>query len=266
MFDPTAVNAAPAAPRGPNLLVLLAGIWFRPGRTLRAVADGPAWLWVVPFLIALALAVGLAVAGEPARTALQRQRNQAQVEARLQELPPELRDDPPEGFADVAEPPRVLTLGVPLAIAAAGVLFGWLLRAAVLQVSSLALGGRQSFGAVYRVTAWAAFPLLLRSAVQLIYSLVGGQLTEGAGLSGLLAATPAADGGASASTLSVASLLLSRVDIYAIWYVILLVIAVAAASKLSRGKAVVVVSVYVVLALLTGLGRLLTQGLTGGLA
>jgi hypothetical protein len=265
MFDPTAVNAAPAAPRGPNLLVLLAGIWFRPGRTLRAVADGPGWLWVVPFIIALVLAIGLTVAGEPSRTALQREQNQAQVLARLQELPPELRDDPPEGFADVAEPSRVLTLWVPLAIAAAGVLFGWLLRASVLQVSSLALGGRQSFGAVYRVTAWAAFPLLLRSAVQLIYVLVGGQLTEGAGLSGLLAATPAADGGVSAAP-SIAALLLSRVDIYAIWYVILLVVAVAAASKLSRGKAVVVVIVYVALALLTGLGRLVTQGLTGGLA
>jgi hypothetical protein len=55
MFDPTAVQAAPAPQRAPNLFALLAGIWFLPGRTLRAVAVGAAWLWVIPFLIALAL-------------------------------------------------------------------------------------------------------------------------------------------------------------------------------------------------------------------
>ena len=265
MFDPTAVQAAPAPPRSPSLLALLAGIWFRPGRTLRAVAAGPAWLWTIPFLIALALAVGLAFASAPARDAQQRERSQAQMEARLQELPPEMRESPPEGFADVPEPSRVLTLWVPLIIAAAGILFGWLLRAALLHVSSMALGGRQSFGAVYRTSAWASFPLLLGSAVQLIYLLVGGGMIAGAGLSGLLAAAPAADGVAQAGP-SIPAILLGRVDLYTIWYVILLGVAVAAAGKLSRGKAAAVVAVYVVLSLLTALARLVTQGITGGFA
>jgi hypothetical protein len=265
MFDPTAVQAAPAPPRSPNLLALLAGIWFRPGRTLRAVAAGPAWLWGIPFFIALALAVGLAFAGVPAREALQRERSQAQMEAHLQELPPEMRESPPEGFADVPEPSRVLTLWVPLVIAAAGILLGWLLRAALLHLSSMALGGRQSFGAVYRASAWASFPLLLGSAVQLIYLLVGGGMIAGRGLSGLLAAASAADGVAQTAT-SIPAIVLSRVDFYTIWYVILLGVAVAAAGKLSRGKAAVVVAVYVVLSLLTALTQLVTQGLMGGSA
>ena len=265
MFDPTAVQAAPAPQRGPNLLALLAGIWFRPGRTLRAVAAGPAWLWTIPFLIALALAVGLAFASVPGRDLRQRERSQAQMEARLQELPPEMRESPPEEFTDVPEPSPVLTLWVPLVSAAAGILFGWLLRAAVLHVSSMALGGRQSFGAVYRTSAWASFPLLLGSAVQLIYLLVGGGMIAGAGLSGLLAAAPAADGVAPTAP-SIPAILLSRVDFYTIWYVILLGVAVAAAGKLSRGKAAVVVAVYVVLSLLTALAQLVTQGLMGGSA
>ena len=265
MFDPTAVQAAPAPPRGPNLVALLVGIWFRPGRTLRAVAAGPAWLWSIPFFIALALAGGLAFASAPAQDARQRERSQAQMEARLQDLPPEMRDSPPEGFADVPEPSRVLTLWVPLVIAAAGILLGWLLRAALLHLSSMALGGRQSFGAVYRASAWASFPLLLRSAVQLIYLLVGGRLIDGAGLSGLLAA-PAAAGGVTQAVPSIPAILLSRVDFYTIWYVILLGVAVAAAGKLSRGKAAVVVAVYIVLSLLTALAQLVTQGLTSGSA
>ncbi len=257
MFDPTAVQAAPAPPRGPNLFALLAGIWFRPGRTLRAVAAGPAWLWTVPFIFALALTVGLAFASAPARDALQREQIQARAEASLQDLPPELRESPPEEFTNnLPEPSRVLTLWVPMLSAAAGILFGWLLRAAVLHVSSMALGGRQSFGAVYRASAWASFPLLLGSAVQLIYFLVGGGMIAGAGLSGLLAAPAAVP--------SIPAILLGRVDLYAIWYVILLGVAVTAAGKLSRGKAAVVVAVYVVLSLLTALTQLVTQGLMGG--
>jgi len=266
MFDPTAVQAAPASPHSPNLLALLAGIWFRPGRTLRAVAAGPAWLWTVPFFIALALTVGLAFASVPARDALQREKIQAQMEASLQELPPELRDSPPEGYADVPEPSPVLTLWLPMVSAVAGILFGWLLRAAVLHVSSMALGGRQSFGAVYRASAWASFPLLLRSAVQLIYLLVGGGMSAGAGLSGLLAVAPVAAGGAAPAAPSILAILLSRVDLYTIWYVILLGVAVAAAGKLSRGKAAVVAAVYVALSLLIALAQLVTQGLTGGFA
>jgi hypothetical protein len=68
---------------------------------LCAVAAGPAWLWTVPFFIALALAVGLAFASVPARETLQREQSQAQVTARLQELPTALRESPPVGYADV---------------------------------------------------------------------------------------------------------------------------------------------------------------------
>jgi hypothetical protein len=220
-------------------------------------------LWTIPFLIALALAVGLAFASEPARAALQRERSQAQMEARLQELPPDMRESPPEEFTNVPEPSRVLTLWVPLVVAAAGILLGWLLRAALLHLSSMALGGRQSFGSVYRASAWASFPLLLGSAVQLLYALVGGGMIAGAGLSGLLAAAPAADGVAQTAP-SIPAIVLSRVDLYTMWYVILLGVAVAAAGKLSRGKAAVVVAVYVALSLLTALTQLVTQGLTGG--
>ena len=176
-----------------------------------------------------------------------------------------MRESPPEEVADVPEPSPVRTLWVPLVIAAAGILLGWLLRAALLHLTSMALGGRQSFGAVYRASAWASFPLLLRSAVQLLYALVGGGMIAGAGLSGLVAAAPATDGVAQTAP-SILAILLSRVDFYTIWYVILLGVAVAAAGKLSRGKAAVVVAVYVVLSLLTALAQLVTQGLTGGFA
>ena len=265
MFDPTAVQAAAEAPRGPHLLALLAGIWFRPRRTLRAVAQGPGWLWAVPFLVALALAGGLAFAAAPARDAQQRAQSAAMAAARQQELPPELRASPEEA-ANVPEPSRVLTLWLPFVIAAAGILFGWLLRAAVLHVSSMALGGQQGYSAVYRASAWATFPLLLRSAVQLVYVLVTGELVAGSGLSGLWGTPLAAPEQTASPVLSIPAILLGRVDLYTVWYVILLGVAVAAAGRLSRGKAAAVVIIYILLSLLVGLGQLLTQGFMGGLS
>ena len=160
----------------------------------------------------------------------------------------------------------MLTLWVPLVIAAAGILFGWLLRAAVLHVSSLALGGRQSFGAVYRASAWASFPLLLaqRRAVGLC---PGGRWDDRRRRAVRSAGSGAGCGRwRTQAAPSIPAILLSRVDLYTIWYVILLGVAVAAAGKLSRGKAAVVVAVYVVLSLLTALAQLVTQGLMGGFA
>lgn len=265
MLDPSALQTAPPAPRGPNLGALLVGIWVRPGRTLRTIAAGPAWLWLVPVALALVLAVGQGFASAPARDAAQRARNQAALEASLAAMPAEYRDTLPADATTVPEPSQVLTLWVPLALGVAGVFFGWLVRAAVLHISSLALGGQQTFGQMYRTSAWASFPLLLRTLVQTLYAAAGGGLVTSPGLSGLLPA-PAAPGAAGAFTAAPATLpaiLLGRLDLFTLWYLVLLAFAVVAASKLSRSKALVVAAIYAVLSVLTGLGQLLTRGITG---
>ena len=257
MFDPDAVNAAPPPPRGPNILSLLGGIWLRPGRTLRAVAAGPKWLWVLPLLLAVALTLARVFAAAPGLAEEQRARTQAQIEAQFQDMPQEVIDTLPEEATTVPEPSPVLTVGLPRVAGLGGILLGWLVRAALLHVGSLALGGRQSFGQIYRTSAWASFPLILRDAVQALAMGVTGQVVKGSGLSGLLTSTDTAG-------VTLPAIVLGRIDVYAIWYVLLLVIALGAASKLTRGKAAAVVAFYAALSLLGGLGQLLTQGITGG--
>ena len=88
-------------------------------------------------------------------------------------------------------------------------------------------------------------------------------MIAGEGLSGLLAAAPAAAGGVTQAAPSIPAILLSRIDLYTIWYVILLGVAVAAAGKLSRGKAAVVVAVYVVLVAADRLGSVGDAGVDG---
>ena len=68
----------------------------------------------------------------------------------------------------------------------------------------------------------------------------------------------------SAARPTVATIVLGRIDLYTIWYLVLLGLAVMAAGKLSRGKAALVVGSYALLSLATGLVSLLTYGLTGG--
>ncbi len=283
MFDPAAIQAAPPPERGPNVLSLLAQIWVQPRRALAAIAIGPAWLWLIPVILALALSVGHSLAAAPGATARQRVQNEAMIAAQIESVPEEYRDTLPEEMTAVPEPSQVLVLWVPMASAVAGILLGWLVRAAVLHVSSLAMGGRQSYGSIYRTAAWASFPLLLRDLVQTIYLAATGSVIQGAGLSGLLTAAPsalpgAATGAASAvvkvaatpvaaagtAPLTIPALVLGRIDLFTLWYVVLLGLAVLAAAQLGRGKTARVVIIYVVLSLAVSLSQLVTQGLFGG--
>lgn len=268
MFDPESIQSIAPPSRGPSPLALLLQIWSRPARTLRAVAEGSGRLWLLPFVLALALTTARVLISGPLAAEASRARTQAMREAQQAQIPAEFWE--PMAEAEVPAPPKVLTLGLPLLGGLAGVLVGWLVRAGVLQVGSMALGGRQSFGTVYRVSLWASFPLILREAVQAVYMALSHQAINGPGLSGLVSQPAAMEGNAGMvsgalgmTPISVAGILLSRVDLYAIWYLVLLVVGVAVACRLSRGRAVAVVSLYTVLSLLTGLTRLVTQGLLG---
>jgi len=268
MFDPAAIQGAPALPKRPGTLSLLAQIWLRPRRALLAIAEGPGWLWLVPVLLALALVTARVFVSAPLVAQAQRAKTQVMIEANLSNMPEDTRSTLPPEATQVPEPPKAFTLGIPLMLGLGGIVLGWLVRAGVLQVVSMALGGRQGFGVVYRVSAWASFPLILRDAVQTIYVMVSHTTIDHPGLSGLLPAKPAAAGGLpgmmSAARPTVSTIMLGRIDLYTIWYLILLGIAVIAAGKLSRGKAAVVVGSYALLSLATGLVTLLTSGLSGG--
>jgi len=279
MFDPAAIQAAPPPPRGPRPLALLAQVWFRPARTLRAVAGGPGWLWIIPLLLAVALTLARVFVAAPLLAQEQRAQMQAMQEANMANIPAEYRESLPPEATQLPEPSAALTVGLPLIGGLGGILLGWLLRAGLLHVGCLALGGRQSFGVLYRVSAWASLPLILRDAVQATYMALAHERVKAPGLSGLLATTSTSQGvagsmgvvssagvvsGTASQPVSALSIVLGRVDLYTLWYLALLGLACVAASKLPRGKAALVVAGYALLSVLTGFGGLLTRGLTGG--
>ncbi|MCX6032869.1 MAG: YIP1 family protein [Chloroflexi bacterium] len=189
-----------------SLWHLLIQIWFRPRRAFKAIAAGPGWLWAIPLGCALAIFY--------ARTFT---------------------------AALVGAPIFSATLIGGLG----GILGGWLLRALLLHAFAAGLGGRPDFGLLYRTTAWAAFPLILRDAVQMGAMLATGRPIAQGGLAFLVT-----EAGASAGWPAViARIALERTDLYTVWFLALLAGAVAVAARLARGKALLVVACYGLLSL-----------------
>jgi hypothetical protein len=143
---------------------------------------------------------------------------------------------------------------MPMVGSLTGLWLGWLLLAALLHFGSTLLGGRGSMQSALNIGAWASLPFAVRDILRVIFMLAAGHAITSPGLSGFT------------STPGFVAQLLTRVDIFLIWHVILLVIGFALTDGLPRGKAVTGVLVVVLLVLFAqaGVGALTSS--FGGLA
>ena len=251
-FDREVIDATPPPPARPRLLRLLAQIWLRPRRTLEAVADGPAWLWVIPLVLAIAALLARLAVSAPLLVEAQIAQDRAMREASMEGLSGDAFMVPSPEEAQIPAPAPGVVIAPLLIGGLAAIALGWLARTAVLHLGSLALGGRQTFGVLYRVGAWATLPIVLRDVVQIVYMLLSGEMVEGSGLSGL------------AATSSALSIILGKIDLFTIWYLVLLVLGVQISGQLPPRKAAAVVGFYVLLMLLASLTPLLFGGIRGG--
>ena len=141
---------------------------------------------------------------------------------------------------------------IPLVGALTTLWLGWILVAGLLHLGSTLLGGRGSMQSALNVVAWASLPFALRDLLRVVYMLVTKHSIASAGLSGF------------AASAGFLSQLLAHVDLFWIWYLVLLVIGFAIADGLPRNKAFVgvIVVLLLVLAAQAGLGSL-TSSLGG---
>jgi hypothetical protein len=138
---------------------------------------------------------------------------------------------------------------IPLVGAWAGLWLGWVLVAGLLHLGSTLLGGRGTMQGALNVVAWASLPFAIRDLLKVIYMLSAGHAIGSPGLSGF------------ATSAGFLPQLLSRLDIFVIWYIILLIIGMAIFDGLARGKAVldVLVVILLVLSAQAGLGTLVSN-------
>jgi hypothetical protein len=148
----------------------------------------------------------------------------------------------------------VFSYVIPLVLALVSLWGGWLILSGLLHLGSTLLGGRGTMQGALTVAAWAGLPFVLRDLLRIIFMVIAGHAIQSPGLSGF------------AGSSVFLGQILSRVDVFFIWYCILLVIGFEASEDLPRNKAIAGVTVLIVLLLLVqaGLGTLFSN--LGGLA
>lgn len=111
-----------------------------------------------------------------------------------------------------------------------GVWIGWLLVGGILHFVTTILGGRGDTSASMNTVAWAKLPYALRDLVRIAAMLISHKLITSPGLSGFVTAGP--------GNLSIfLSQLLSLLDVYVIWYIILIILGIRITTGLSKSKA-----------------------------
>jgi len=112
---------------------------------------------------------------------------------------------------------------------------GWLVGASALYLAIIVLGGRSSFAVMLRMVIWTWVPFALRSFLQVIYTLVSGQIIRNEGLSGLVVGSSSPS-----ATLNLGQIILveflSRLDVFLVWNLVLVTIGIMVTTRLTRSK------------------------------
>ena len=238
---------------------VLMGVLLKPRATLTTLSTARRRWWWLPALLMIAALTLHGVVYSSANA-----RDMARImEASLDGLPPQTRG--------VATPQAASGLSVVTVVRAAGQVLGtfvaWLTWAGLLYLASTFLGQNGAhFGGFFAMVAWTWMPYTVRGFVQAAYTAVTQNAIYNQGLSGLVVdRTPTAAGlvrgafplgGALTGPTrgdQVLAALLARVDVYLIWYLVLVVLGVAAFARLNAKKAVVATLVIWVLFTLVGL-------------
>jgi hypothetical protein len=245
---------------------LLWGMIVRPRATLEYLRDRGGKTWWLPGLLAAAMIILPVVVAAPITARVARESFLAAQERMGEQLDTEMseedRSQMEQAMSITASP--LITVVFPALGGVVGQIVGWLAWAGALYLAGLALGGRSTFGQMLRMVLWAWLPYVLRGLLQTIYILASGQLIAHPGLSGLVQGATSVEEmvlapPSPAQTVLVA--FLSRMDLFLVWNLVLLVIGVMVVTHLPRRKAVLLtLGVWV---LLTALG--LAPALIGGL-
>jgi hypothetical protein len=137
---------------------------------------------------------------------------------------------------------------IPLVGSLTALWLGWVIVAGLLHLGSTLLGGRGSMQSALNIVAWASLPFVIRDLLRVAYMLIAKHTIANPSLSGF------------ATGSGFFSQLLARLDLFVIWYIVLLIIGFAIADGLARGKAVAGVVLVILLVILAqaGLGSLMS--------
>jgi len=215
-----------------NLWQLLVSIIDRPAATMSYVGKKPDWAWVTPALLVL---VGLAVfsivtAPLASELALR------QVQQQMVSMPPEQAEQMANQVERFTSPPVVAGFSIVGGLVALAVM--WLVWAGVLYFLGLVAGGEASFAQSFALLAWSWLPYFLRHLILAAFVAYSGQLIN-QGLSFLVAT-----GDQTKDAANWLYVLLSQLDLFYLWHLVLVIVGLAAVGRFSKTKATIVGLIY----------------------
>lgn len=212
----------------------------RPRHTFKRVAEQTGDVWLTPIVVLmLAVLIQVAVAGPLQQVAAQTGQNLPQA---AQWWTAEQLQQYQQIQASMSGP--VFIYVFPALIGVLAIWVGWLALVGILHLALTLFGGRGSTRAAMNVVAWASLPFAVRETVRAVAMLATQQLISAPGLSGFAPSGPGAIN-------ILLTALLTLVDVYLVWHIVLLVLGVRASNGLPLGKALggVLIAVAVMLAL-----------------
>jgi hypothetical protein len=228
----------------------------RPRATLTRLREQGQRSWLLMALVAMIAVVLLVLVSAPISSRAAQEAVRANLEGRpgAQDITPEMQN---QAARIVTNP--LFTLVLPIAGGLAGLVVSWLAWSGGLHLASTVLGGSSSFRQMFRAVVWSWLPFTLRRLLQMIYIAATQEVIAKPGLSGWVGGSqPEAGSGSLAASPGTGVLalraFLSQVDIFLVWALVLLVLAVLVTARVSVRKATAIT--LVVWLLFTAVGML----------
>lgn len=251
MTEPVMEGGSGPAPEASNPVAMMFGALFAPAETFEKAARRPVWL--VPLIIYVLLSIAGTVMVMPKLDF------ESAVRAQLEKSGQEIDEKQLEMIISIQKPIVYVSSVVMIPIAI-------LIIAAVHMGGFRAFGGGGSFGQYFSVTVLAWMPLLVQSLIGQVVILTRKSISveqlQTAVMSNLGFLTSPIDNPARFA-------LLSSIDVFSIWVIVLLVIGFRIVSKLPRAQAIGIVVVFWLIYVIgkTGMaaiGQMMQPGAGGG--
>jgi Yip1 domain len=225
---------------------------FKPRSTFAKIAAYEHSAWLTPLLLLTVLAIASVLVAAPIRSA-QVQMNGPVLPEGFETWPPEQQQAFFESQSATQGP--LFTYGFPILGALAGTWIGWLATFGILHLLLTLLGGRGSTRSTMNIVAWASLPFVVRDIIRIGYMLMTQKVIAAPGISGFA--------GTDGFGMALAALL-ANVDIYLIWFVVLVVLGITVSDKVSGVKAFSgVLITLIVLGIFPVVGAIIGVAVTG---
>lgn len=244
----------PANGTGRPMWRLLFGMIDAPADTFKQVlARRRWWVWALPLVLVLLSLAVLTVASAPFTLELAREQAQRQ----LASMPAEQAEAARAMMEQSLSMPYMIIMGLVSGLIM--LVLAVLAQATFLYFGTVVSGGEVEFGPVFTLSAWSRLPFVIHFLTQAGYVAFTGRIIEYQGLSFLVRS-----GDLLQDARNPMFALLSQVNIFWLWHLLLIVVGLAVAARFSRAKALVLVLLYAALALgLSVLPGLLFGGMAG---